>query len=81
MAEYIIAENEYRVAMRKAYEAGAAGREVYTARDCLTRELVRCRDCDKRGSCIIFAALAIKWPCQASDGSGYCAWGKRREDA
>lgn len=80
MAEYVITEDEYRAAMRKAYEAGAAGRGVYTARDYLTRELVRCRDCAKQGSCIVFAALASKRPRWASDGRGYCAWGERKEE-
>lgn len=81
MTEYIVTEDEYRAAMRKAYEAGASGREVYTARDYLTRPLVRCGDCDNQGSCIIFAALASIRPCWASNGSGYCAWGERREDS
>ena len=46
MTEYVITEDEYRAAMRMAYEAGRSGREVYTVRDYLTRLLVRCRDCN-----------------------------------
>ncbi len=80
MAEYVITEDEYRAAMKKAYEAGRSGSEVYTVRDYLNRPLVRCRDCGKQGSCIIFAALAIECPCRASNGAGYCAWGVRKEE-
>jgi len=90
MAEYIIAENEYRVAMRKAYEAGAAGREVYTARDCLTRELVRCRDCrwfynpniDERDLPPVCTHYrdSIMEVTLSQTPDGYCAWGERKED-
>lgn len=72
MAEYIIDEDEYRAAMRKAYEAGAAGREVYTARDYLTRELVRCKDCALKG--------ALECPMLAIDDDCYCCYGVRREE-
>lgn len=69
MTEYVIAEDEYRAAMRKAYEAGAAGREVYSARDYLTRPLVRCRDCKRnQGDC----------PVRMDDADGYCSLGELR---
>ena len=90
MAEYVITEREYRAAMRIAYEAGAAGREVYTARDYLTRPLVRCRDCKYNdfGECEHprFHAEFTHWDYSttefvplADDPEGYCAWGERRE--
>lgn len=90
MAEYIITYDEFRAAMAKAYEAGAAGREVYTARDYLTRPLVRCRDCrhyyehseEDMVYCInrsIFSGAKSKYA--ETEPVGYCAWGERREDA
>lgn len=88
MAEYIVSEDEYRAAMRKAYEAGAAGREVYTARSCLTRPLVRCRDCQYFASdeCSLVVRKFGEWFDLSVvdldlgiDPDGYCAWGERRE--
>lgn len=82
MAEYIIAEDEYRAAMRKAYEAGATGREVYTARDYLTRELVRCKDCKhyKGGVCRMLVWRGSGFPPAVDVGDRYCAWGERKEE-
>lgn len=90
MAEYVISEDEYRSAMRKAYEAGAAGREVYTARDYLTRPLVRCRDCRYFASdeCALVMRIFGEWFDLSTvdltlsiDPDGYCAWGERRKGA
>lgn len=83
MTEYVIDKDEYRAAMRKAYEAGASGREVYTARDYLTRELVRCKDCkhyyehseEDMVYCInrsIFSWAKSKYA--ETEPDGYCAW-------
>ena len=91
MAEYIITYDEFRAAMRKAYEAGAAGREVYTARDYLTRQLVRCRDCrwfynpniDERDAppvCTRYCDSILDFALSQIP-EGFCAWGERREDA
>lgn len=85
MTEYVIDEDEYRAAMRKAYEAGATGREVYTARDCLTRELVRCRDCKHAEDMTrLHGCWFCRRCCCASfpiNPDGFCAWGERRDDA
>ena len=72
MPEYIITYDEFRATMAKAYEAGAAGREVYTARDYLTRPLVRCRDCrhNTPSAC----------PLSMMDDDGYCSLGARKEE-
>jgi len=89
MAEYVITEDEYRAAMQKAYEAGKAGREIYTARDYLTRPLVRCRDCgnahapgmDNWLDCSHFAEWDYYDDEPGScpvDPDGYCAWGERK---
>lgn len=82
MAEYVIDEDEYRAAMSKAYEAGAAGREVYTARDYLTRELVRCKDCKhyRCGMCRMLVWRKSEFPPSVNIGDRYCAWGERREE-
>ena len=93
MTEYIITEDEYRAAMSKAYEAGKERREIYTARDYLTRPLVRCRDCkhsrytpelcysDERFHCTlqrqIVGTFEYVFYC---DPDGYCAWGERKEE-
>ena len=44
MAEYIIDEQAYCKALHAAFSAGAKGHAGY-ATDCLTDELVRCKDC------------------------------------
>lgn len=87
MTEYIIPEDEYRAAMRKAYEAGAAGREVYTARDYLTRPLVRCGDCkhyDGYDTCDLLTHALIKLHDRKHMARSwhvgqyhYCVWGER----
>ena len=87
MAEYVITEDEYRAAMSKAYEAGRSGREVYTARDYLTRPLVLCRDCkhyyEHSEEDLVYC---INRPILRGDKyvetepDGYCAWGERKEE-
>ena len=78
MTEYIVTEDEYRAAMQKAYDAGKAGREIYT--------LVRCRDCkhyyEHSEEDLVYC---INRPILRGDKyvetepDGYCAWGERKE--
>jgi len=85
MAEYVITEDEYRAAMKKAYEAGRSGSEVYTVRDYLNRPLVRCRDCkhyyEHSEEDLVYC---INRPILRGDKYvetepyGYCAGGERR---
>ena len=76
MSEYIVDEAMLDTIRRTAYEAGWAGREVYTCKRPSER-IVRCRDCRfffDEGYCDYFTDLD-------RDPDGYCAWGKLREDA
>ena len=85
MAEYVITDEEIVAVIRKAYEAGKAGREVYTVRDYLNRPLVRCRDCkhyyEHSEEDLVYC---INRPILRGDKYvetepyGYCAWGERR---
>ena len=88
MAEYVITDEEIVAVIRKAYEAGKAGREVYTVRDYLNRPLVRCRDCkhyyEHSEEDLVYC---INRPILRGDKYvetepyGYCAWGERRGGA
>lgn len=80
MAEYVVTEDEYRAAAWTAYEAGAAGREVYSGRDCLTRPIVRCRDCkhlDVSRPTVPYCMLIGS--CMFGDDD-YCSYGEAREE-
>lgn len=87
--EYIVTENEYAAACAAAYEAGAAGREVYTARDYLARPLMRCRDCrwfynpniDERDAppvCTRYCDSILDFALSQTP-DGFCAWGERKD--
>lgn len=89
MSEYLISDETLATIRRTCYEAGKAGKEVFSVRS-PSVEIVRCGDCDFSTDggeyCRLFAAyepigggdeygesLAIVSP------DGFCAWGKRRE--
>lgn len=91
MTEYIVSDEEYRAATRTAYEAGAAGREAYSARDYLTRPIVRCRECkwfynpniDERDAppvCTHYRDSIFEFTL-SQNPDGFCAWSEKGEDA
>ena len=73
MPEYIISDQAYSKALTAAFSAGAKGQPGYTT-DCLTDELVRCRDCvhydDQRSLCSVNGPGVYVYAIH----SGYCAW-------
>lgn len=71
MSEHIISDEVLQSIQRTCYEAGKAGREVYTVRGADGSEIIRCRDCKKLG-CPLFIA-------HGQDPNGFCAWAERRE--
>lgn len=83
MAEYIIDEQAYYKALHAAFSAGIKGHAGY-ATDCLTDELVRCKDC--RSARIAYTktgklkTASCSWHGRRIRVDGYCAWGVRRED-
>lgn len=81
--ERVISDECLDAIRRRCYEAGRAGREVYTVRDADGPEVVRCRECvfsEGDGDLCVFFADGWNKHTANVDPDGFCAWGIRRDE-
>ena len=81
--ERVISDECLDAIRRRCYEAGRAGREVYTVRDADGPEVVRCRECafsEGDGDLCVFFGDGWNKHTANVDPDGFCAWGIRRDE-
>lgn len=80
--ERVISDECLDAIRRRCYEAGRAGREVYTVRDADGPEVVRCRECvfSEGGGelCNYFADGCDDSDVALVEPDGFCSFGVRR---
>lgn len=84
MTEYLISDELLTSIRRACYNAGKAGKEVFTVK-APSEEIVRCRDCEFGLDVVAHDyGVGFLW-CDLMELpvalGHFCGWGKRREDA
>lgn len=89
--EHVISDECLRSIMRKCHEAGASGRDCYTARAPDGPEIVRCRDCESAFETELEPSLLnctyfSQWDYYNDEPGywlvqpdGFCSWGQKAE--